>query len=208
MILGAHSDTQPAGRHALLAGCVALSLLLHTALLLGWTTPTPHSLAAGTPPLAVVLSTRPAPAQKTSNPASTSTPAGAESPRRTPPDATAPSAELVSAPNPPADLSAAIASDVRVDAVAARLNLEVMRPFHSPPLAVRRGWQGTVLLGVRIGSDGAIESIHLAQSSGHALLDRAALGALAKVRRIDLDDDPLRAALDLQLPIIYRLEES
>jgi len=93
-------------------------------------------------------------------------------------------------------------------AIAARVNLELARHFHYPPQAVRRGWQGTVLLGFRVGIDGDIEDIHITQSSGHALLDRAALGALGKVQKLALDSGTLRAALDLQLPVIYRLEES
>lgn len=93
-------------------------------------------------------------------------------------------------------------------AIAARVNLELARHFHYPPQAVRRGWQGIVLLGLRVGVDGHIEAIHIAQSSGHALLDRAALGALGKVQKLALDGGMLRAALDLQLPVIYRLEES
>lgn len=92
--------------------------------------------------------------------------------------------------------------------LAARINLDLARHFHYPPQALRRGWQGIVLLGFRVGIDGSIDSIHIAQSSGHALLDRAALGALSKVHKVALDSGLLRAALDLQLPVVYRLEES
>lgn len=93
-------------------------------------------------------------------------------------------------------------------AIAASVQLELARHFHYPPLAVRRGWQGQVLLAFRVGVDGAIEAVHVAQSSGHALLDRAALGALGKVHKVALQRGPLRAPLELQLPVIYRLEES
>lgn len=93
-------------------------------------------------------------------------------------------------------------------AIAAAVQLELARHFHYPPLAARRGWQGQVVLAFRVGVDGAIEAAHVAHSSGHALLDRAALGALGKVHKIALQRTPLRAPLELQLPVIYRLEES
>ena len=43
-----------------------------------------------------------------------------------------------------------------------------------PSLAIRRGWQGEVLLRVKVGADGrALEAV-VERSSGHGLLDRAA----------------------------------
>lgn len=92
--------------------------------------------------------------------------------------------------------------------LSARVGIELARHFHYPAIAQRRGWQGIVLLGFRVSMDGNIEAIHIARSSGHTLLDRAAIGALGKVQRIMLDDHTLPQALDLQLPVIYRLENS
>lgn len=115
---------------------------------------------------------------------------------------------------PEPDRAAAVAAAVEQNAsrqaenLSARVDLELARHFNYPSIAVRRNWQGTVLLGFRIGVNGDIEAVHIARSSGYALLDRAALGALGKVQRVALDHGPLRAALDLQLPVIYRLEES
>lgn len=119
-----------------------------------------------------------------------------------------PSADAPPSPPPQPAVAAARPESDNGAAIAARINLELARHFQYPPQAARRGWQGVVLLGFRIGVDGDIEAIHIAQSSGHALLDRAAVGALSKVHRITLDSGQLRAALDLQLPVIYRLEES
>jgi protein TonB len=44
-----------------------------------------------------------------------------------------------------------------------------------PPLAVRQGWQGTVLLRVRVLSSGTVESIEVVRSSGKKVLDDAAI---------------------------------
>ncbi|PKM43296.1 MAG: hypothetical protein CVV05_15745 [Gammaproteobacteria bacterium HGW-Gammaproteobacteria-1] len=127
-------------------------------------------------------------------------PEGAESSRRR--------MEIDSDPN--LNVAAAVERDAGSEAenISARVDLELTRHFHYPSIAVRRNWQGIVLLGFRIGINGDIEAVHIARSSGYALLDRAALGALGKIQRVALDHGPLRAALDLQLPVIYRLEES
>jgi protein TonB len=47
-----------------------------------------------------------------------------------------------------------------------------------PPLARRRGTQGTTRLAFEIGADGRARGVAVAQSSGFALLDRAALRAV------------------------------
>jgi protein TonB len=75
-----------------------------------------------------------------------------------------------------------------------------------PMLARRHGWEGRVQLALRIEPDGHVSHLQLAQSSGYAALDEA---ALASARRIEvLDDVATRlhgAYLDMVLPIEYRL---
>jgi protein TonB len=44
-----------------------------------------------------------------------------------------------------------------------------------PPMAVRQGWQGTVLLRVRVLQTGAVDSIEVVRSSGKKVLDDAAV---------------------------------
>jgi protein TonB len=48
-------------------------------------------------------------------------------------------------------------------------------PPDYPTLAVRQGWQGTVLLRVRVLTSGAVESIEVVRSSGKKVLDDAAI---------------------------------
>jgi periplasmic protein TonB len=48
-------------------------------------------------------------------------------------------------------------------------------PPDYPTLAVRQGWQGTVLLRVRVLQSGAVESVEVMRSSGKKLLDDAAI---------------------------------
>jgi len=47
-----------------------------------------------------------------------------------------------------------------------------------PRIARRRGYQGTVLLDVRVTADGRAAEVKLAQSSGHPVLDQSALTAV------------------------------
>jgi protein TonB len=44
-----------------------------------------------------------------------------------------------------------------------------------PPLAMRLGHEGTVLLGMTVGQDGGVSNVHVLQSSGHDELDQGAV---------------------------------
>jgi protein TonB len=81
----------------------------------------------------------------------------------------------------------------------------VARHFVYPRRAIRRGWQGEVVVGFRINAQGLLRDVHLARSSGYALLDHSALETLSKVGRIPLSRPT--DAMDLELPVIYRLVE-
>lgn len=47
-----------------------------------------------------------------------------------------------------------------------------------PPVAIRRGYEGTVVLEVEVLPDGAVGDVRVKSSSGHAILDRAAVDAV------------------------------
>lgn len=53
-------------------------------------------------------------------------------------------------------------------------------PPHYPAIARRRGWQGTVIVAVTCDANGMVTTATVVRSSGHAVLDEA---ALATVRR-------------------------
>jgi protein TonB len=65
-----------------------------------------------------------------------------------------------------------------------------------PPLALRRGIQGVVLLAVNVDRAGAVVHAEVTKSSGHDVLDRAAIRAARKWR--------FRPALDNGRPIAAR----
>jgi len=90
--------------------------------------------------------------------------------------------------------------------LALRLRDALAARFVYPALARREGWQGEVKVGVRVNADGRLSDIHLVASSGHAVLDRAALRSLAELRRLDDGGRWLSGShFDMVLPIQYHL---
>lgn len=86
---------------------------------------------------------------------------------------------------------------------------ELARYFHYPRLAQRRGWEGTVVLSVRILPDGRLGMIHVEKSSGRALLDRSAAGSLGHVERLPGFADRIGdEGIALKIPVTYRLESA
>jgi len=86
---------------------------------------------------------------------------------------------------------------------------ELARYFRYPRLAQRRGWQGTVVLVVQIRPDGQLDGIRVKESSGHAVLDRSAVSALAEVKRLPQFAERLGSeGLALEIPVTYRLESA
>lgn len=49
-----------------------------------------------------------------------------------------------------------------------------------PPAALRRGEQGIVVVRVTVGPDGSAQAASVQQSSGHSLLDEAAIGKVLR----------------------------
>lgn len=118
-------------------------------------------------------------------------------------DSAATEARTVSADNRAPALTPGARKEVR-----ARLEDELTRYFHYPFVARRRGWEGKVVLRLRIDGHGRIDSTEIAESSGHGILDRAALDAIAKVSLVPGAAERLDGiGLYLELPVIYRLSE-
>jgi protein TonB len=78
--------------------------------------------------------------------------------------------------------------------------------FRYPGLARRRGWEGDVVLEVHVAADGQLTNVAVLQTSGHDLLDRAALRALQRVTVLPQAIAHLQGRdLDLLFPVHYRL---
>ena len=86
---------------------------------------------------------------------------------------------------------------------------DLARHFDYPLVARARGWQGTVLLGLRVESDGHLDQVHIENSSGYAVLDRSALNSVNRLGYLSEAVAWLNGrSHDIQLPVIYRLVEN
>lgn len=79
--------------------------------------------------------------------------------------------------------------------------------FSYPRRARQRGWEGTVVITLRILADGRLSDIRVAGSSGIATLDRAAVASLSKVSVPRLVALMHGRELDMTIPVEYRLTD-
>ncbi len=77
-------------------------------------------------------------------------------------------------------------------------------PPQYPPEAVRRGWEGTVLLRLQIASDGRVTRVEVAESSGYTVLDEAALRAVRLWKGIPATRGGQAVAVERLLPVRFR----
>jgi protein TonB len=68
-----------------------------------------------------------------------------------------------------------------------------------PPIAIRNGWEGLVLVEMRLEGDGRLSAVRLLQGSGYAVLDEATLRAV----RLASPFPPV--ARVVTVPVEYRL---
>jgi len=92
--------------------------------------------------------------------------------------------------------------------ILSQIRRDLSQYFYYPPLARRKGLQGTVLLGFGISGQGAIHNIRVVKSSGYTILDLAAQDAMQQLEKLSWYAASLHGkAMDLELPIIFRLTE-
>jgi protein TonB len=77
--------------------------------------------------------------------------------------------------------------------------------FEYPVLARRKGWQGIVRLQVHIESNGRISRLQVEQTSGYPVLDQAALQSLQLASVPDAAHWMQGQAIDIIIPVEYRL---
>ena len=84
----------------------------------------------------------------------------------------------------------------------------ITRQLTYPAIARKRGWQGTVTLNVHIDPDGSITGLRVATTSGYPVLDRAALQALQLASLPHAGQALHGRAIDIVVPVEYRLVDS
>jgi protein TonB len=78
--------------------------------------------------------------------------------------------------------------------------------FDYPSVARRRGWQGRVRVGLHVEADGDLTRIRLVESSGHVLLDKAAVKNVTELRNVPAVTQWLDGSdMDVILPVRYQL---
>lgn len=75
-----------------------------------------------------------------------------------------------------------------------------------PRFALRRGWEGEVVLRVRVTPSGEVDRVRVHISSGHALLDDSAVDAVRAWRfePARRGDQPVMAVV--RVPVLFRLQ--
>ncbi len=121
----------------------------------------------------------------------------------------------VAAPsNTPARKAAPVESPVGADRdeplVEAKFDVATLHNPKPPyPLtARRRGYEGRVLLSVRVLTDGVCGGVTLKQSSGHAMLDIAALDTVKRWRFLPARRGATPVESRVDVPITFRLENA
>ncbi len=114
--------------------------------------------------------------------------------------------ELASAA--PATTTPAADDSLARQAVQTAVSSALKANFRYPRIARRNGWEGTVMLALRVLPDGQLTDILVSSSSGHAVLDRAALHTLLTASVPQATQWLSDQAIDLVLPVEYRLLDS
>lgn len=100
---------------------------------------------------------------------------------------------------------AAAAPEALIEARSDVATLNNPKPPY-PLVARRRGLEGEVLLAVHVSREGLASEVHVKQSSGHALLDGAALDTVRRWRFVPAQRGNVRVDSDVEVPIRFRLQ--
>ena len=93
--------------------------------------------------------------------------------------------------------------------VKQRIKASISKDFSYPRLAIRNGWQGTVMLAFKINFSGEIFEQKVSKTSGYRILDQAALKSLLEIKHINISKNiQYYNPVSIELPVIFRLNES
>ena len=85
--------------------------------------------------------------------------------------------------------------------------LDMPRPSY-PRMAKQRGWQGLVVMAVEVNELGCANSVTVKQSSGHAMLDEAAMEAARRWHFRPARKDGRDITASVEIPIRFSLTEA
>jgi protein TonB len=94
-------------------------------------------------------------------------------------------------------------------AISNSVKKQISARFNYPLLARKRGWEGDVVLELRLEADGRMSNIRIAESSGYTLLDRAALKSAQAAEAAPQVAHWLAGRhMNILIPVYYRLVDS
>lgn len=90
-----------------------------------------------------------------------------------------------------------------------QLNIRLAFNHHYPTMAIRRAWEGRVNLSIRVLANGELTNIHIIDSSGYSILDKAAVRSIIRIAALPQARQWLQGRnIDVILPVIYKLTDS
>ena len=111
-------------------------------------------------------------------------------------------------PKPVEKKKSQITPTVQGAIVEAQLNAQHNPTPIYPELARARGWEGLLVLKVKVEKDGKPSLIQLEQSSGHKILDRSAIRAIKKWTFIPARVGQKKLSSWIEIPVQFVLKES
>ncbi len=122
----------------------------------------------------------------------------------TPPAEPAPSTPQQETP-PPATVSNAIVQAEK-QSYRSALRAAILAQQKYPRQAQRRRMEGTVTVGFTLLKNGSIQNIHVQQSSGHRLLDKAATNAVKRVGHFKpIPEKYKKSRWEFEIPVVFKL---
>lgn len=98
-----------------------------------------------------------------------------------------------------------VTAEIEKAAYTEKVRLAVLAQRSYPQRARRKKMTGTVLVTFRVFASGELDSTTVKESSGHDLLDRAALGAVKKAGRFSpFPDEVKKQYWDFEVPIVFQ----
>jgi protein TonB len=144
---------------------------------------------------------------RTAQPIETPSPAAMEQPAAAAPAAPAQQAQPTSQPTGvqtvPVRSSPAPQRDYGWLAETLRDRIEELKRY--PPMARMNNWQGKVVLKFVVRDDGTVENLEVVQSSGHTVLDEAAMETIRRASPLPLKHELGKPRVTFQFPISYTL---
>lgn len=89
--------------------------------------------------------------------------------------------------------------------IIAQLKNKLATNFYYPKLAQKKNWEGQVTIGFLLHTSGQLSEIVIIKSSGHQILDDAAIKAIANIK--NSSEVIVNQDINIKLPIIYRLSK-